>query len=123
LSADIHDEAAVSVWRGGARDGGEVWTSHVGPVWRFRPKLLGDRGFVEVGTSVAYVSERKLPDRDLGSRGHSTSHLTLGWHLGSARRWHAGLRVRHTSNAGLGSSNPGLDIVMFELAYHWAEAR
>ncbi len=122
LGEDIHLETAVSLWDDAKRSGGGVYTAHIGPTWSYRPTWLGDCGFFELGTSVAYVSEHELIDRDLGSRGHFTSHATVGWHLGAARRWHAGLRVRHTSNAGLGSPNPGLDIVMLELGYRWRPA-
>jgi len=117
LGEDLHFEGAVSLWDGAKRGGGDVYTAHIGPAWRYRPALLGDAGFVELGTSVAYVSDRQLADRDLGSRGHFTTHATLGWNLDALQRWHVGLRVRHTSNAGLGTPNPGLDIVMLELGY------
>jgi len=120
LGDDVHYEVAASVWNNAARDDDNVYTAHLGPVWKYRPSLLGDRGFVEWGTSVAYVSEPQLEDRDLGGNGHFTTHAVVGWYLNGAERWHLGLRARHTSNAGLESPNPGLDIVMLELGYHFS---
>lgn len=114
IGEDMHYEAALSFWSDAGPDG-DVYTAHLGPVWRFRPALLGSRGFLEAGTSIAYISERRVEGKDLGSRGHFTTHATLGFLLGPQRRWHAGLRVRHSSNAGLATPNPGLDIVMLEL--------
>lgn len=119
IGDDMHYEIAASFWDGAAIDGDNVYTAHGGPVWRYRPGLLGDSGFVEFGTGIAYVSEPMLEDKDLGGNAHFTTHGTVGWHLDRAERWHLGLRYRHTSNAGIESPNPGLDIVMLELGYHF----
>lgn len=117
IGDDMHYEAALSLWPNADPDDANVYTTHFGPAWRFRPWLLGERGFLEAGTSVAYVSEQRVDGVDLGSRWHFTTHATLGYEPGMQRRWHLGLRVRHSSNAGFASPNPGLDIVMVELGY------
>ena len=113
---DLHVEAALSVWHDAAPEG-DVHTAHVGPIWHHEPAVLGPRGFVEFGTSVAWISEDHVEMRDLGSQWHFTTHVSLGLRLGARERWHAALRLRHTSNAGLASPNPGFDISMFELGY------
>lgn len=117
IGDDMHYETALSLWTDAGPDDNNVYTTHFGPVWHFRPWLIGERGFLEAGTSVAYVSEQRVDDVDLGSRWHFTTHATLGYQLGTQRRWHLGLRVRHSSNAGFAAPNPGLDIVMLELGY------
>ncbi len=117
IGDDMHYEAALSLWTNADPDNDNVYTTHFGPAWRFRPWPLGERGFLEAGTSIAYVSEQRVAGSDLGSLWHFTTHATLGYELGAERRWHLGLRVRHSSNAGFASPNPGLDIVMLELGY------
>lgn len=116
IGEDLHVEWAVSFWSDAGPDG-DVYTTHLGPVWRFRPDWLGSRGFIEAGTSVAWLSEERVEGKNLGSRWHFTTHATAGFLIGPSRRWHLGLRVRHTSNAGFASPNPGLDIVMLDLGY------
>lgn len=118
ISEDMHVEAAASFWSDAGPDG-DVYTTHVGPVWRFRPGLLGRHLFIDAGTSLAWVSDESVAGSDLGSKWHFTTHATLGVLLDRRQRWHAGLRVRHTSNAGFASPNPGLDIVMLELGYRF----
>ncbi|MDZ7829963.1 MAG: acyloxyacyl hydrolase [Halofilum sp. (in: g-proteobacteria)] len=117
IGGDMHYEAALSGWSNAGPGGDTVYTAHFGPAWRFRPALLGSRGFIEAGTSIAHVSARRVVGKDLGSRWHFTTHATLGLDLGRDRRTHLGLRIRHSSNAGFSSPNPGLDIVMLELGF------
>lgn len=117
IGEDMHYEAAFSFWSNASPNKNTVYTTHFGPAWRFRPGLLGERGFIEAGTSVAYISEQRVEGDDLGSLWHFTTHATLGYELGPERRWHIGLRARHSSNAGFESPNPGLDIVMLEMGY------
>jgi hypothetical protein len=122
IGEDLHVESAVSVWSNAGPDG-DVYTAHLGPAWRFQPEWLGSHAFLEAGTGIAWVSERRVEGSDLGSRWHFTTHATVGYEIGPRRRWHVGLRVRHTSNAGFASPNPGLDIVMLELGYRLPNAR
>jgi len=116
IGEDLHVEAAASFWSDAGQNG-DVYTAHLGPVWRFQPKWLGSRVFLEAGTSIAWVSEQRVAGSNLGSRWHFTTHAMGGYRIGPGQRWHFGLRVRHTSNAGFASPNPGLDIVMLELGY------
>lgn len=115
LGRDFHWEIAATSWSHAAAGGGHVYTLHVGPVWHYLPSILPERSFVEFGSALTRVSERQLRDRDLGAHTHFTTHLSFGWRPRRNSDWHLGLRVRHTSNAGRGDPNPGIDIVMFEL--------
>ena len=92
----------------------------VGPVWRlparwqpFAPDVLS----VDVGFSPTWISGSRLTDRDLGGNLHFTSSLSLGAHLNRQRTVHLSLRVQHTSNGGLDSRNPGLDMIGLSLVY------
>lgn len=115
LGRDFHWEFAATSWSNAAADGGDVQTVHVGPVWHYTPSILPVQGFVEFGTAIARVSEQRLSDRDLGAHAHFTTHVTFGWRPRRRSDWQLGLRLRHTSNAGRGDPNPGIDIAMFEL--------
>jgi hypothetical protein len=87
---------------------------HFGPAWRLTPQWLGDHAFLEVGIAVGWLAHHRLGERDLGSRGHFVSHALLGWQRDPASGWYAGLRVRHTSNAGLATPNPGFNLLQLE---------
>ncbi|MDZ7748146.1 MAG: acyloxyacyl hydrolase [Halofilum sp. (in: g-proteobacteria)] len=113
---DLHAEVALSAWHDAGPDG-DVHSAHAGPIWHYEPGFLGPRGFVEWGTSLAWVSDERVERRDLGTRWHFTTHATLGFRLGGRGRWHVAYRIRHSSNAGLARPNPGLDITMLEIGY------
>lgn len=112
---DVHWEFAASNWPNAAADGSSVQTVHFGPMWRYQPEILPPRSFIELGTSIARINKQRLADRDMGTHTHFTTYIGLGWRPRASADWHVGLRIRHTSNAGRGDPNPGLDIVMFEL--------
>lgn len=92
---------------------------HAGPVWQYRPEFLWRGAYVEVGTALTRLGIERVEGRELGGRWHSTSHVTLGHRPGRARRWWPALRLQHTSNAGTRDTNPGLDVPMLELGYHF----
>jgi len=54
---------------------------------------------------------------DFGERFQFTSHIGLIWYL--TDRVSLGYRFQHMSNAGLASPNPGLNLEMLELSYHF----
>ena len=120
------------------------WECDVGKQWRFMPKLEmslggltghGESGFVgtlgpvvvlrpkdapvylEGGFRPTVLSREVFGDRDLGSHFQFTSHLGLGWDLSD--RWTLSYRFQHTSNAGLGHANPGLNMNLVGLGYRF----
>ncbi len=81
----------------------------LGPVWKFRNR--SQRLSLALGFSATLLGGSTLADRDLGGNLHFTSSVTLGAHFGRQREYELALRVQHTSNGGLNSTNPGLDAV------------
>lgn len=61
-----------------------------------------------LGTAPTLLSQEEFPTRDLGGAYHFTSHLGLEYAFG--RGPVLGYRLQHTSNAGLFTDNPGLDM-------------
>lgn len=81
----------------------------LGPVWD-----LGNRSQVlvfEFGFSATLLGGSTFAGRDVGGNLHFTSSVTLGTRFGRERAYALALRVQHTSNGGLNSTNPGLDAI------------
>lgn len=99
--------------------GDDLYGVHLAPAWHFTPEVLGPYAFIELGIGATWMSGRHIRARDLGSRLHFVSHAMLGVRPARGSRWHAGLRVRHTSNADLVSPNPGFDVIQLEFGYRF----
>jgi hypothetical protein len=99
--------------------GDDLYGVHFAPAWHFTPRILGPHAFIELGIGATWLSGRHIRARDLGSRLHFVSHALLGFRPARTSRWHAGLRIRHTSNADLVSPNPGFDVIQFEFGYRF----
>ena len=69
------------------------------------------------GLSLTGLSRDKFKERDLGFPLEFTSHLGLEWTF--LEHWKLGYRFQHMSNAGLGHSNPGLNMSMISLQYQF----
>lgn len=120
------------------------WTWNIYSDWRFQPKFdvsggwLGGEhtdGFVgalgptfelskgkfpltlEGGSSPTFLSKYQFGDKSFGDNVQFTSHIGLNWYF--TRHLSIGYRFQHMSNAGLGNSNPGLNLNMFLLTYHF----
>lgn len=87
----------------------------LGPVWRFRP--LSRALFLELGFSPTLLSGSTLNGRELGGNLHFTSSATLGTTFGARDEYGLALRIQHTSNGGLHSSNPGLDAIALNFTF------
>ena len=81
----------------------------VGPVWRF--PIGVSRTFIDFGFSPTLLSESRFDERELGGSFHFTSSLSIGASFGRLDQYALSLRAQHTSNGGLNSDNPGLDMV------------
>ncbi len=68
---------------------------------------------IAVGTGPTLLSGSRFGDADVGGTVQFTSHLGLNGQVG---QWRLGYRYQHTSNAGLQSPNPGIDLHSFTLA-------
>lgn len=81
----------------------------VGPVWRF--PIASGRQYLDFGFSPTALSGTRIDDRDLGGHLHFTSSVAFGMRFGPVDAYSLRLRVQHTSNGGLNSNNPGLDLI------------
>lgn len=99
--------------------GDDLYGVHFAPVWHFAPEVLAPHAFIELGIGATWLSGRHIRARDLGSRVHFAAQALLGFRPARASRWHAGLRLRHTSNADLVSPNPGFDVIQLEIGYRF----
>jgi len=91
----------------------------LGPVWRV--PAWNETVFLDFGFSPTLLSGSSFNGRNLGGRFHFTSSLSIGANLGRDRANSIALRVQHTSNGGLDTTNPGLDIVALEFAFSMPE--
>lgn len=117
LGDRIHVELAAGGYFDADPEGGPVGLIQSGVSWHHRLPDLARTAFVEFGTGVTLHEEERIEDRPMGGRFFFTSQVTLGRWLSSTRDARVGLRVQHTSNAGITEPNPGLDVVMLELAF------
>ena len=72
---------------------------------------------MEFSLRPTWLSDPVIADFDMGGHFHFTSHIGLAWRV--TDRFSASARVQHTSNGGINSTNPGLDLQMVELAYRF----
>ena len=90
-----------------------------GPVWRLpiNNRLL----FVELGFSPTLIAGSSFNGRDLGGNFHFTSSASVGATFGARENVSLALRVQHTSNGGLSSTNPGLDMIGLNFAFNLSD--
>ncbi len=73
--------------------------------WKEYPLTL------DLGCSPTVLSRDQFGNTDFGTIFQFTTHAGLNWKPGS--RWTVGCRFEHLSNAGIGSSNPGVNLYSF----------
>jgi hypothetical protein len=72
---------------------------------------------LEGGASPTVISRYRFGSTDFGEGFQFTSHIGLTWY--STDHLSVGCRFQHMSNAGLAKPNPGLNVGMLELSYHF----
>ena len=97
--------------------GDDLYDIHFAPARHLAPQVLAPYGFVELGIGATWLSAQHIRVRDLGRRLHFVSHALLGFRPARSSPWHAGLRIRDTSNADLISTNQGFDVIKLEVSY------
>ena len=70
---------------------------------------------LEGGSSPTFLSRDRFGGKYFGERFQFTSHLGLTWYI--TQHVSVGYRFQHMSNAGISSSNPGLNLQMLEMSY------
>ena len=88
----------------------------LGPVWRL--PINHRLPYVELGFSPTLLTGSSLNGRDLGGNFHFTSSISIGATFGTRQNISVALRVQHTSNGGLSSTNPGLDMIGLNFAFN-----
>jgi hypothetical protein len=69
------------------------------------------------GSAPTLIGRNTLGGRNFGSVIQFTSHISAEWRI--SHRFSASYRVHHMSNAGLGSDNPGINLHMAGIAWHF----
>ena len=91
-----------------------------GPVWQV--PINNRRLFLELGLSPTFLfAGSTFNNRDLGGNVHFTSSVTIGTTLGARDASSISLRVQHTSNSGLSSTNPGMDMIGLNFAINFSD--
>ena len=85
-----------------------------GPVWRL--PIASRSLFVELGISPTLISGSSFNDRDMGGNFHFTSSAAVGANFGKRDAFSLSLRIQHTSNGGLSSINPGMNMIGINFA-------
>lgn len=101
-------DISVAQWDG---EGDEANFLAFGPVVEWQAPDVPWR--LSFGVQPTLISEHEFRGKDLGGVFQFTSHLSLAWAPSNALL--IGLRAQHTSNARLYDSNPGVDMVGFEI--------
>ncbi len=87
----------------------------LGPVWQV--PLYSDRVSLKLGFSPTLLSDSQFGDRDMGDNFHFTSSASIEASFGLRRALSFAVRIQHTSNGGISSTNPGMDIVGLNVSY------
>ena len=106
----------------GALSGADAnrWFLSYGAVWRVPGRWMPyarDAVHIDFGFSPTWIGGSTVNGRDLGGNLHFTSSLSAGAYLNARRTLELSLRIQHTSNGGLNSVNPGLDMAGLSLVY------
>ena len=89
-----------------------------GPVWRF--PFAGETAYVDFGFSPTLIGGSELNGRDLGGNFHFTSSLSIGATFGRQKSFAVSLRAQHTSNGGIASTNPGIDMIGINFSFRFS---
>ena len=81
----------------------------LGPVWHL--PIANRSMFIELGFSPTFIDGSSFNQRDMGGNFHFTSFAAVGARFGKRNALSLSLRVQHTSNGGLSSTNPGMDMI------------
>lgn len=91
----------------------------LGPVWQF--PVYGDHVSVKLGFSPTLLGGSTFSGRDMGGNFHFTSSAAVEAAFGVRRSVSLALRIQHTSNGSLSSTNPGMDIVGLSFGYQFGQ--
>lgn len=91
-----------------------------GPVYRFDIfNRNPGQWFIDFGVRPTYVSDSGFGGQSLGGNVFFTSYVGLGAFLDGQHRTSLFVRYQHTSNAGLSTANPGVDMLALAFSYYF----
>ena len=110
----------LSGWKADVLPGHRSQFTQIGlvPMFRYRFDAGQSPWFVEAGVGISYLSEPyQTANKSFSTRWNFSDHLGVGRSFGAERRQELGLYVKHVSNAGLRSPNPGESFLLLRYAY------
>ena len=91
-----------------------------GPSWQQNfMRRNGREWFVDYGLHPTLISRTSFDGTRIGGSFHFTSHIGIGAYLTRDRQTSLALRYQHTSNGGLRSRNPGIDMLAVVFRQHF----
>lgn len=90
-----------------------------GPVWHMPTD--NEAFYIEFGISPTLLGGSSINGSDLGGSFHFTSSAAIGTTFGASGARALALRIQHTSNGGLASHNPGMDMVGVNLSINFRD--
>jgi hypothetical protein len=103
LHADLYIEVGLGALTG---DGETAAYGHIGPLLSLSYAKCPLRLTLSSGPTL--LSEDTFGSKDIGGHFHFTSGIGLTWDVNE--QWRIGYQLQHTSNSGIDSPNPGLDM-------------
>ncbi len=88
----------------------------LGPVWQL--PIANRSMFLEWGISPTFIGGSSFNQHDIGGNFHFTSFAAVGASFGKRDALSLSLRVQHTSNGGLSSTNPGMDMIGITVGFN-----
>ena len=113
-------DAYASHWHGHAAPGEREDFGQVGLVPMFRWRFDEGRSpwFVEAGIGASYLLHRyHTVTKTFGTRWNFSDHLGVGHSFGARQQHTVGVYVKHVSNGGLRSPNPGETFYLVRYSY------
>ena len=105
-------EANAGLLKGG---GESAFVGSVGPGLYF--KGLNDKISIFLGVNPTIISKHEFGDEDLGGPAQFTSHISIDYNFATSLA--IGYRFQHMSNFIFYDTNPGLNLHMIEIGYHF----
>jgi hypothetical protein len=122
FATQIHWELGLAGWRAPEENGGDrqlIDVSATPVLWLSPAAAAAMQPYGEVGIGVHALSEHRIGERELATPYHFGSLIGAGMRWGPQRRYHAGIRVQHLSNAGVESPNPGINFTTITLGVQY----
>lgn len=113
-------EGYASLWQADPLPGARERFTQVGVVPMLRWRFDGGRSpwFVEAGVGASYLlDDYRTRTKRFGSRWNFSDHVGVGLSFGAQQRHTLGLYVKHVSNGGLESPNPGETFYVVRYGY------